>query len=290
MAVIHRAKSKPVEELQALTKKAKKDRWSDSGLLINTICFVALSIITYFSQDEIFYPLAEKMPGGIKIILVYIHVFTLILPIIYKYLLIAFIFGMVFAIIKTAYSSTRYDKDIEILSAGIEGEERALSAVSSLLPDTYDIYTNCIVSYEGEQSETDMVIIGPMGVCIVEIKNHKGLISGDWSGQRLYQTKEGHDDDEKDFYNPVKQVGTHVWRLSKVLKDLGINTWVDGCVLFTNNDVKLDVANKNGINANVYTISDISKLVSFIRRKETDELSNKQILMIKQYFEATNHC
>lgn len=50
------------------------------------------------------------------------------------------------------------------------------------------------------------------------------------------------------MYSPVKQVGTHVFKLAKFLKQNGINVWVQGIVYFSNYQAKVEV-NQNLNNA-----------------------------------------
>ena len=45
--------------------------------------------------------------------------------------------------------------------------------------------------------------------------------------------------------NPVKQVKGQVYKLSKFLKEQGINVWVEGVILFTNDEVSVNVQNSS---------------------------------------------
>jgi len=49
----------------------------------------------------------------------------------------------------------------------------------------------------------------------------------------------------KKMNNPVKQVKGQVYKLSKFLKEQGINVWVEGIILFTNSDVIVEVRNSS---------------------------------------------
>lgn len=135
--------------------------------------------------------------------------------------------------------------DIERLRSGIEGEERALSILSAGLPDSYHIFQNLYIRYEGKSSETDLVVVGPQNLFIIEVKNYVGTISGNFSDQQLTRTKEnGY---QSSIYNPARQVGTHVYRLSNFLREKGYKVWVQGLVMFTNKECVLKLDGKSDI-------------------------------------------
>lgn len=123
----------------------------------------------------------------------------------------------------------------DILSAGIDGEKNALELLRSL-PDDYHVFANCTLEYNGGSSETDLIVVGPGGVSVVEVKNVKGCISGSCADRELevVKTDQYGIDHEKTLYNPVKQVGTHVYRLAGLLRSTGHRAWVRGYVLFSN--------------------------------------------------------
>ena len=93
------------------------------------------------------------------------------------FLLIAF-FAFIFILIQLyKYEESKYERDI--ISAGKRGEKIAFD-VLNCLPEEYCIYENICVTYNGKTSELDNIIVGPTGIFIVEVKNHKGIISGDY--------------------------------------------------------------------------------------------------------------
>ena len=129
-------------------------------------------------------------------------------------------------------------KDMQILRSGISGE-RVTAEELSLLPDDYTIF-----------QDIDNIVVGKSGVFIVESKNHGGVIAGDYEdtywtqdkisrGGRLYS---------KEIYSPVKQVGTHIYRLANLLRDNGVFTYVRGIVYFTNENTSVRISgNENDI-------------------------------------------
>lgn len=129
--------------------------------------------------------------------------------------------------------------EMRILQAGLEGEEAALDMLSKLGDDCH-VYTNLLIPYEGKVSETDVIVVAPHAVTIVEVKNYKDTLVGDWSDEHLViETERGQTVHEKEVYNPVKQVATHVYRLGNYLREHGAEVVVNRCVLFVHSDIKL---------------------------------------------------
>lgn len=129
-----------------------------------------------------------------------------------------------------------------VLKAGIDGEEKARKTIESL-PDDYIGFSNLNVTYEGKKSELDMVVVGKTGVFIIETKNYTGEIYGDADAHDLNREKESRSGEiyTSKFYNPIKQVGTHTYRLANYLRAKGIDVWVQGVVYFSNPDVELNI-------------------------------------------------
>lgn len=171
----------------------------------------------------------------------------------------------------------------EILLSGLEGEQRALDLLSGL-DDECHIFTNLHIPYEDGESETDMIVVTPAGVTIVEVKNHKGIISGDASDESLNQSKPrrrgGYD--EKTFHNPIKQVGTHAYRLAGYLRNQGIRTYVRTCVLFVNDVVVISLSDSQGVlegKCPVFTRETLSQL--------EDYLTNGNSKLVQPYRQRT---
>jgi Holliday junction resolvase-like predicted endonuclease len=146
--------------------------------------------------------------------------------------------GFFISSLTTIYFVRRY----KITRAGIKGEEEALSLVSKL-GDDYHVFSNLKVEFENKESETDLIVVGKKGVFVIEVKNHNGTIIGDAEEKIWKQHKVGKRGGRysADLYNPTKQVGTHVWRLSKSLREENMRTWVQGVAFFVNPNVKVEV-------------------------------------------------
>jgi len=133
-----------------------------------------------------------------------------------------------------------------IFRSGAKGENLGLSQALNL-PEGYHVFTNVTISYHNYSQETDLIIVGTKGVYIVEVKNHNGTIIGDAEAPQWVQHKIGRGGGRysKKISNPVKQVKGQVYKLSKFLKEQGINVWVEGVILFTNREVTVNVQHSN---------------------------------------------
>ena len=121
------------------------------------------------------------------------------------------------------------------MDAGIVGETATANLIRQL-PQGYYGFQNVIATFEGKTSEIDMVVVGQTGVFIIETKHHNGMIQGAYDSHDWIQHKTGRRGGQysKQFYSPVKQVGTHVYRLAHLLRGNGVNVHVDAMVFFTN--------------------------------------------------------
>lgn len=165
-------------------------------------------------------------------------------------------FGMVIMIAALLYLSDNISKrsDTDILISGIRGERNATNLLATL-PDYYTVFQNVILTYDDRKSEIDNIVVGKSGVFIIEVKNHKGHIVGDLNEKYWTQNKMGRGGTPyaNTIYSPVRQVGTHIYRLANYLTQSGINTYIEGMVYFTNKDCWLSLTGNSGIS--VYSSS-----------------------------------
>lgn len=123
--------------------------------------------------------------------------------------------------------------EIKILQSGAEGEKKALEKMR-FPGSNYHVYTNLQIPDDGKVSETDIIVVAPKAVTIVEVKNYQDVLRGDWSdGHLLLEAKRGKEVHHRMVYNPINQVTTHTYRLCHYLREHGVNARVNGCVLFT---------------------------------------------------------
>ena len=176
-----------------------------------------------------------------------------------------------------------HSQKIDKLKAGVDGEDATVDFLTSL-PDDYSIVSNAIVRLEGRQGELDNIVIGPNGVFVIETKNRNGEISGSYNDKNLTQYKIGRGGTPytNEFYNPIKQVATHVYLLSNLLKQSGINTWVQGIVYFSNPDAEVNVEfeyNKTPVFS--YSDNGESEMYTYITEHKAERpISEEQIAKI----------
>lgn len=154
--------------------------------------------------------------------------------------------------------------DTDILVSGISGE-RSATDVLSTLPDSYIVFQNVIVSYNGKESEIDNIVVGKSGVFIIEVKNHNGYIVGDLEDTYWIQHKVGRGGTPytNEIYNPVRQVRKHIYCLANYLRSKGTNTYIEGMVYFVNDACRLRLAG----NSNVFVFSSYEQAAEHICSK-----------------------
>lgn len=125
-------------------------------------------------------------------------------------------------------------EEMQKLSSGIEGEIGVQNSLSQL-PKEYHILNNVEFQLDDRKAELDSLVVCPYGVFVIEVKNHKGDIDG-WkdgkSWKQIRRNKKSHKTYVKEIRNPMKQLNRQIYLLSELLKDHGINVWVDGYVVF----------------------------------------------------------
>lgn len=191
----------------------------------------------------------------------------------------AYITGSFVITVITAVIIPISKKQIKIINSGMAGEKAAKQLVR-YLPGEYRIITNAKLTYNGKTSETDMIVIGRSGVFIIEVKNHNQRIMGNAQSQNWthFKTGRGGGKYSKQFYNPVKQVSTHIYRLANILRQSGFGVWVQGIVYFSNPTAQVSVENLSGdipiITANR---GGLKKLAEYITGFSGKPLSEKEI-------------
>lgn len=148
----------------------------------------------------------------------------------------------IIGIIALAVGVTKDDSKAEILKSGIEGETETAFLLSHL-PQGYTVVQDVHITYDGKTSEIDNIAIGKSGIFVIETKNQKGYIEADVDEKDWIQHKVGRGGTpySKEFYSPIKQVGTHIFRLSRYLKSNGVRTYINGVVYFANPEAAVEI-------------------------------------------------
>jgi hypothetical protein len=137
-----------------------------------------------------------------------------------------------------------YYKHIKIKLYGIKGEYKVFKQLKIIKKSGYKTFQNVHLKNKELKAQLDFIVVGKTGIFIVEVKNQRGIITGNSESKYLTKVKRSKSGNEynKKIYNPIKQVNTHIYKLSKILREDGVNIWIKGVVLFTNKDsiVKVD--------------------------------------------------
>jgi hypothetical protein len=157
-----------------------------------------------------------------------------------------------------------------IYRVGLEGEQ-VTAQIISYLPAEYYGFQNVNVTFDGKTSELDLVVVGPTGVFVIESKNLNGSIYGHLQNPQWIQGKIGRGGTpySKSFYNPVKQVGTHVYRLANYLRGCGANVFVNAAVFFSHPAATVQMTGEAG-NIPVFAVSanGIGMLLQYITARQ----------------------
>ncbi len=190
------------------------------------------------------------------------------------------------AFIALAVGLIKDDSKAEILKSGIEGETETAFLLSHL-PQGYTVVQDVHVTYEGRTSEIDNIVIGAAGVFVIETKNQKGYIEGDADEKDWTQHKVGRGGTpySKEFYSPIKQVGTHVFRLSRYLKSNGVRTYINGVVYFANPEAAVEIYGDCS-KCPVFTYKSRHEMLGYILSGDAN-LTKEQIRKIESLIRAS---
>ena len=164
------------------------------------------------------------------------------------------------------------------LGHGYNGEQKVLQEFEKL-PDEYHLFANVRVH---DRMESDLVVVGPSGVFLIEIKNYVGAIEGGTSDRQWTLHKVGRKDTryEKELPNPIRQQKRNTFIVAQYLRQEGCPVWVMGCTLFPN----IETSWKGRIPNECYTL--IETLINNISNQER-ELSGGTI---EKVVEALDKC
>ena len=136
----------------------------------------------------------------------------------------------------------RNARSAAIRRAGVRGEDMALKQLQKALPGNYHLFSNVVVDYDGGRSETDLIVVGPGGVTVVEVKNYSGEVQGRAESARLTHVKNS---GSESIYNPLRQVATHVHRVSGYLRQNHQGVWVRSAVFFVNPKLRVNISGRS---------------------------------------------
>jgi hypothetical protein len=134
--------------------------------------------------------------------------------------------------------SKRLDKEIQQYRLGQEGEDLTIQVIAGALDGNWHVFRN--VSLPGRnQGDLDIVLLGPSGVWVLEVKNFRGEYKNqgeDWEFRRGNKWVKG-------LGNPSRQVIKNAVRLSNFLKVDRLEVFVNPAIVWVNQQSQLEVQN-----------------------------------------------
>ena len=180
----------------------------------------------------------------------------------YEDYLTGLVFAALLAGIIAAYAALSHS--YRVLLSGYRGERKLYKIIKHIRwGGESAVFVNLPISYRKNRSEIDMLIVGERGVLIIEVKNHSGVIIGGesdgfWVQRRRFRGERRRS--EKKMINPLIQLKRQRGILKSLLRENGLDLWVENLLFFSNPNVKLRL--KIGKSGRAF--SDRGELIKFI--------------------------
>lgn len=129
-------------------------------------------------------------------------------------------------------------KRYRTLRARVNGMAAALKLLRQL-PKSCHLFTHRRIVFDGGSAEPDVILAGPGGVAVLEVRNASGLIEGCVTDQVLRRRLPSGEVEK--LRNPARQAVSHVMRLSNYLSSAGLSVGVIPCVLFVHPEASVYV-------------------------------------------------
>ena len=153
-----------------------------------------------------------------------------------KVMILAVVIGFIVVVLLTSFFQRVFHihEETQQKKAGRYGEKIATAVIREILTTDDKLLTNVPIRAAGKQTELDNVIINSNGVFIIEVKNLRGVLSGNETDPDWLQTKSssGGEFYQKTVKNPIKQVKRQIFILASLLKAHHLYVWVEGYVFF----------------------------------------------------------
>lgn len=121
--------------------------------------------------------------------------------------------------------------------AGFKGEIALKNALRMALSNEYTVFYNISTPY----GDIDALVIGPTGVFAIEAKNHNGYITIDGDNWSRVKVGRGGTVYGADIGSPSLQAKRNANYVRNLLKNEGLDVWVQAVVVLTNPEVKVRV-------------------------------------------------
>lgn len=154
--------------------------------------------------------------------------------------------------------------------AGERGEVLVTAEIERVMRKEDYLFTNVKISFKGKRTECDNIIVNNFGVFIIEAKNYSGSLSGNENDDEWKECKYdvyGDILEEKNVKNPIKQVRRQIDILSKYLKHNGLWAWIEGYVIFIDNNSPMN-------SKYIISLDDIDRV---IHTQGKNKLTNEQV-------------
>lgn len=188
--------------------------------------------------------LEEKKKGKERVILP--GLILLLLSIIFSVLSTPWflVAGVVLFLILLAYALSP-EAEEKVLEAGIQGENLLKTRLKQMFSDEYIGLFNLPLPRGGD---IDCFLVGPTGAYLFDVKHHKGYIlycNGKWDQTKVGRKGKVYEVDN--IKDPSSQVRRGIFEVKRLLREKGINLWIEGVVVFTNPHVEVFSENIEGI-------------------------------------------
>jgi hypothetical protein len=220
--------------LKIISKGRTYSEWKQIqlSLIEGFIYGIALGVAISYIYYDLF--LKEHRPSSLnigQIVSTPIGAITLILA-------LCIVIGVPLAImLGVSWSAKKLDEQVEDFRKGQEGENRTTEVINATLNGEWSLFRDVILP--GRGGDIDLVLVGPIGVWVLEIKTLSGKFRnvGD-----IWQVIK-----RKDWKNlrasPGRQASKNAACLAGFLKADGIITWVNSAVVWANPESPLEVEN-----------------------------------------------
>lgn len=135
--------------------------------------------------------------------------------------------------------------------SGASGELKTLKQLERL-PDDYVLFNQVDVPNPKTKrgyTELDLIVVGPNGVFVIEVKNNNSKVTGDeqapnWTAHKVGQKGGRY---TADVRNPIKQLKKQVHVLATYLKGKKASTWLEGVVFFSHRKARVKLSSPPSI-------------------------------------------
>lgn len=170
-------------------------------------------------------PIAELMSSPTQMI-----VFLILLGLV--------ILGGLFLVAIPDQITKRLEKQIEEHRLGQDGEDRTVQMIVQVLDGNWYLFRNMRIPGQGK-GDLDLVLIGPPGVWVLEVKNFNGTYRNIGETWELMCKKKW----KPAYVNPSRQANKNSLELKNFLKADNINIFVNAAVVWANPESLLFIEN-----------------------------------------------